>query len=129
MTKQNHNALISACAALLLPLFAGLAAQAGDDGEHRHHGPPPAAFEACQGKKADDVCKVTFGDHAIDGKCAATPDARLACRPDRPMGPPPELFKACEGKHDGDACTVTLGDKTRAGTCGKGRGDALICRP
>lgn len=127
MTKQYHNLLIAACAALALPLLVGLGAQAGD-GDRRHRTPPPAAFEACQGKKADDACKATFGDRTIDGKCVAVPEAQLACRPDRPR-PPPEMFKACEGKQDGDACTVTFGDKARTGKCGKSRSEALICRP
>jgi hypothetical protein len=43
---------------------------------------PPAAFDACQGKGVGDACTVTFGEKQIDAKCAASPDGRLACRPE-----------------------------------------------
>jgi hypothetical protein len=55
------------------------------------HRPPPAAFDACKGKNAGDACSVTFREHTMTGTCATTPDAELACRPDRPPpGPPPD---------------------------------------
>jgi hypothetical protein len=43
---------------------------------------PPAAFDACQGKGVGDACTVTFGEKQIEAKCAASPDGRLACRPE-----------------------------------------------
>ncbi len=55
-------------------------------GDHPHRGKhelPPAAFDACQAKGVGDACTVTFGDKQIDAKCAAAPDGRLACRPER----------------------------------------------
>jgi hypothetical protein len=55
---------------------------------HQHRRPPPAAFDACKDKKADDACTVTFHEHTMNGKCAATPEGTLACRPDRPPRPP-----------------------------------------
>ncbi len=122
----------------ILVLFAALGAAAlgsprtgraqPPPGEGGHRKPPPAAFDACKGKKADDACEVTFREHKMTGKCAASPDG-LVCRPDHPMGPPPELLAACEKKKEGDACKATFGDRTVEGTCQKGRhGDHLICR-
>jgi hypothetical protein len=59
----------------------------GEHGEHGEHmgkrEPPPAAFDACQGKGVGDACTVTLGEKQIEAKCAATPDGRLACRPER----------------------------------------------
>jgi hypothetical protein len=110
----------------LLSAGAALAQPPGDDG---HRGPPreppPAAYDACKDKKADDACEVTFGDRTVKGTCATTPAGRLACRPQ----PPPELIKACEGKKDGDSCSVQLGDHGFTGQCHQGRGDTLVCRP
>jgi hypothetical protein len=109
-------------------LSAGIAsAQPRGDG---HRGPPPEAFTACKGKQAADACEVALGTRTITGKCEATPDSTLACRPDHPPGPPPELFAACASKQEGDACQATLGDHTVDGRCQKGRhGTELICRP
>ncbi len=57
---------------------------AGSGGPHHgKHQLPPAAFEACQGKGVGDACTVTFGERQIEAKCAAAPDGRLACRPER----------------------------------------------
>ena len=56
----------------------------GEHGEHKgKHELPPAAFDACQGKGVGDACTVTFGEKQIEAKCAAAPDGRLACRPER----------------------------------------------
>jgi hypothetical protein len=92
-----------------------------------HHGPPPAAFDACKGKSADDACEVTLGDHTVQGTCAQTPDQRLACRP----APPPEAIDACAGKSDGDTCSVQAGPHQFQGSCrkGPGGGDKLACAP
>ena len=57
-------------------------AHAEGDGDHGRGGPPgkrqppPAAFEACQGKKAADACKVVFREHEIQGTCNAHEDGR-----------------------------------------------------
>src|SRR4051812_46173678 len=91
-----------AIAAFVTLLSPAALAQGGD---RPHHAPPPAAFDACKGKKAADACEVTFGERTMAGKCAATPDGQLACRPE----PPPEMKKACEGKKEGDACSVQKG--------------------
>jgi hypothetical protein len=112
--------------ALPLTLLATGAVAQPPPGGGRHHGPPPpAAFDACNGKKADDACEVKFGEHTAQGKCVATPDKRLACRPE----PPPEVFKACEGKNEGDACSVQRGDHSFEGTCHKGPAGRIGCRP
>src|SRR5262245_7910945 len=101
----------------------------GGRGDGRR-GPPPAAFDACKGKKVDAACEVTFGDRKMNGKCAETEDKKLVCRPDRAMGgPPPELLKACEKKKEGDACSAAFGDRKVEGKCQTGRAGALMCRP
>jgi hypothetical protein len=52
-------------------------------GEGKKHELPPAAFDACTGKAAGDACTVQFGDKQIEAQCAAAPDGRLACHPQR----------------------------------------------
>lgn len=92
--------------------------------------PPAQAFDACKGKKADDTCQVTFRMRTIDGKCLATPEGTLACRPERPPGLRKAMVAACETKKEGDACHATMGDRTLNGTCKPGRhGHRLVCRP
>ena len=54
-----------------------------EPGGGKKHELPPAAFDACTGKAAGDACTVQFGDKQIDAKCAAAPDGRLACHPER----------------------------------------------
>ena len=118
--KSSLFALL-AVVALLGPRLA--TAQPGEHGDHR--GPPPAAFDACKGKKAGDACEVSFGERKGSGKCEAMPEGKLACR----IAPPPEMLKACEGKKEGDTCSATMGDRKIDGTCQKGRmSDKLICR-
>ena len=52
--------------------------------EHQGKGQlPPAAFEACQEKGVGDACTVVLGSAPVEAKCAAAPDGRLACRPER----------------------------------------------
>ncbi|HEY4117745.1 MAG TPA: hypothetical protein VGM56_07820 [Byssovorax sp.] len=63
----------------------GGAAMADGDGcpKGRHHGPPPEAFAACEGKADGDACSVTFRDDtAHAGTCQAPEGKQLACRPD-----------------------------------------------
>jgi hypothetical protein len=111
-------------------LLAATLASAEPKEEGRRRGPPPQAFDACKAKKADDACEVSFRERKLTGKCTATPEGPLVCRPDRPMGPPPELLAACESKKEGDACKATLPDRAVDGQCQKSRqGDKLICRP
>jgi hypothetical protein len=90
--------------------------------------PPPAAFEACQGKKADDACEVNFRDRKLAGKCAPMEEGQLFCRPAF-RGPPPEAREACVGKAEGYSCTVTSENGERPGQCSKGPGGELLCRP
>jgi hypothetical protein len=52
-------------------------------GGHKKHELSPAAFDACTGKAAGDACTVQFGDKQIEAQCAAAPDGRLACHPQR----------------------------------------------
>lgn len=107
----------------------------GSDGrphDGRHHGPPPAAFDACNGKATGEACTVKFDDKQLDGKCAAPPpdaeDKRSFCAPEggpgghgpggRPHGPPPaEALAACDGKTEGATCDVVFDGGTRSGNC------------
>lgn len=47
----------------------------------RPHGPQPEMLKACEGKKADDVCQVTFGDKSLAGTCQTGRGYTLNCRP------------------------------------------------
>jgi hypothetical protein len=61
-----------------------------EPGGGKQHELPPAAFDACTGKAAGDPCTVQFGDKQIEAKCAAAPDGRLACHPQRGEHKKPE---------------------------------------
>jgi hypothetical protein len=90
---------------------------------------PPAAYDACQSKKASDACSVRIRDFDVPGVC--TPDAsdgRLFCRPNMPPLPP-EAFTACEGKKVSDACTVQLHGRSMNGTCVQTPDSRLFCAP
>lgn len=66
-------------------------AAAAEHSEHQgKHELPPAAFDACQGKGLGDSCTATFGTKQLEAKCAAAPDGRLACRPERAEHKKPE---------------------------------------
>lgn len=121
---------------------------AGDGGprEHRHHGPPPEAFDACTGKAVGNACSVTFHDKSLAGKCVprrpppdgagapdgGTGDGRIFCLPDNmpphgpdgadggprgPHKPPAEAFTACDGKSADASCSVTFKGHSMDGTC------------
>ncbi|HEX4337612.1 MAG TPA: hypothetical protein VH062_16980 [Polyangiaceae bacterium] len=49
-------------------------------------GPPPEAVQACANLAKGDACKVTFGDHTMEGTCVNGPSGNepLACFPARP---------------------------------------------
>jgi hypothetical protein len=113
--------------ALLLALcLTPSLAQAQPPAARHPHGPPPAAaFEACKDKQANDSCQMMMGERTINGQCATTPDARLACRPE----PKPEMTAACSGKSEGDSCAVQLGDRRFEGQCRPDDGGQLMCRP
>jgi len=52
-----------------------------------HHGPPPEAFEACNGLSEGQTCTVSFQGGSMSGACRSGPDGgALACAPN---GPPP----------------------------------------
>jgi hypothetical protein len=55
------------------------------------HGPKPseAAYSACKGLEEEDVCKVDFRGHEIDGTCVTDADnGVLFCRTEHPPEPP-----------------------------------------
>ena len=76
----------------------------------RHHGPPPEAYEACEGKSVGDEAEfVNPRGETVTGTCEEEGD-QLVLRPDNPKGrfggrrhgPPPEAYEACEDKSVGD---------------------------
>ena len=76
----------------------------------RRQGPPPEAYEACEGKSAGDEAElITPRGETVTGTCEEEGD-QLVLRPDNPKGrsggrrhgPPPEAYEACEGKSAGD---------------------------
>lgn len=54
-----------------------------------HRGPPPGAYEACEGKHEEAACRVSFPDREIQGTCVYGPEDKLFCLPDEPPPPPP----------------------------------------
>ena len=81
------NIAVNLIASIAFPLMiaAGPASADPPAGDRPpHHRPPQEAFDACKEKKADEACQVTFREHTLTGKCAATPEGSLVCRPDRP---------------------------------------------
>ena len=97
-------------------------------------GPPPEAYEACEGKSpGDEAAFITPRGETIRGTCEEEGD-RLVLRPDKPKGcsvgrhqePPPEAYEACEDKSAGDeAVLITPRSGTVTGTCKEG-GDRLV---
>ncbi len=82
---------IRVCILFLSAAAASPVATASAQSDQRPHGPPPAAFDACNGKSSGDSCTVTFGERTVDGSCRQLPqDDRLACMPDHMPGPPPD---------------------------------------
>ncbi len=54
--------------------------------QRRHHGPPPEAFTACEGKSAGDTAEfVSPRGDTVTGTCEEA-DSRLVLRPDNPPG-------------------------------------------
>lgn len=103
----------------------------------RHHGPPPEAYSACEGKNTGDTAQfVSPWGETISGTCEQEGD-RLVLRPDRSERnssdrhhePPPEAYTACEGKSVGDEVQfVSPRGETVIGTCEQ-EGDRLVLRP
>lgn len=134
---------------MMAPIYAQ--AQSGDAPtekkvERERRSPPPEAFEACEGKSANDACSVTTKRGELEGTCKAPKDKKPVCVPkDRPQkgdhkkgdegekserrGPPPEAFEACEGKAAGDVCSVTTKRGELEGTCKAPKDKKPVCAP
>ena len=103
----------------------------------RRQGPPPEAYEACEGKSAGNEAEfVNRRGETITGTCEEEGD-QLVLRPDNPKGrsggrrhgPPPEAYEVCEGKSAGDEAEfVNRRGETITGTCEE-EGDQLVLRP
>lgn len=66
----------------------------GPRGHHPPPGRPPVeVFAACEGKAVDAGCRVTLGEHTLEGSCRPAPpgasETRLACAPRGPRPEPP----------------------------------------
>jgi hypothetical protein len=118
-------------------LASGAPALAQEPGHGRRHGPPPEAFQACQGVQDGAACTVTFGDgRQLTGTCRTGPQGEpAACMPDRPPGghhgPSPEAVTACSGSQAGTTCSFAAPDgKQLQGTCRAGPDGATVaCAP
>ena len=103
----------------------------------RRQGPPPEAYEACEGKNAGDEAEfVNRRGETVIGICEEEGD-QLVLRPDNPkgrscgrrQGPPPEAYEACEGKSVGDEAEfVNRRGETVTGICEE-EGDRLVLLP
>ena len=114
----------------------------GDDNSSRRHGdrrpgPPPEAYDICEGKTAGDKAELTTPHgNTITGTCIEEGED-LVFRPDQlkgmagrmPHTPPEEAIEACEGKNEGDTAEfVNERGDTVTGTCEQ-HGDQLVLRP
>ncbi len=109
----------------------GLTSQGG------HHGPPPEAFKACEGKTDGARAQFTRPDgEIITGTCRNAAEG-IVLRPDRPpgdsrdgrRGPPPEAYAACEGKTVGSTAQfVNPRGETVTGKCESEAG-RMVLRP
>ena len=105
--------VIGSLLAVALPFAAAYA-----DGDHPHHKPPQAAFDACAKAKEGDACSVAFHDHTMTGVCKPAHDSSaLVCHPDHPPGPPAEAVAACSAHAVGDTCSWSHDGRDLAGTC------------
>jgi len=70
--------------AVLIICAANACAQGSPQGKRGHQGPPPEAYEACEGKSAGDTAQFVspHGD-TVCGTCVQEGD-RLILRPDDP---------------------------------------------
>ncbi len=110
----------------------------------RRPGPPPEAYQACEGKSAGDTAEiVTSRGDTLTGTCEQEGN-KLVLKPDNFKGgpgggpggpggkrnaPPSEAIEACEGKSAGDTAEfVNERGDTVTGTCEQ-RGDQLMLRP
>lgn len=110
----------------------------------RRPGPPPEAYQACEGKSAGDTVEIeTPRGDTMTGTCVQQGD-KLVLRPDNMKGgpgggsggpgggqhtPPAEAIEACEGKSAGDTAEfVNERGDTVTGTCEQ-HGDQLVLRP
>jgi len=88
MTSTRH--LVATATLLLAVPFAALAQSGANgasapEGGRRHHGPPPEAIAACQGKAVGTQASFTGrGGRTITGACTQMGDVVAVARPHRP---------------------------------------------
>lgn len=106
-----------------------------DGKQERHHGPPPEAYQACEGKAAGNEAKLTGpGGEEVKGVCEDDGAGKLVLRPTHPgknarHGPPPEAYQACEGKAEGsEARMTTPRGEVVGGVCEKEVGGKMVLR-
>jgi hypothetical protein len=116
---------------LLVPV-AALAQSRGGRGSGGHHGPPPEAIEACEGRSDGSSCSVAIHGDSLDGTCRVIPTGESACVPEGmgpPMEPPAEAFEACDGGREGDECTIVAPFGELDGECVAMPDRRLVCAP
>ena len=103
----------------------------------RRQGPPPEAYEACEGKSLGDEAEfVNRRGETVTGICEQRGDQLIllsdnfkGCSGGRRHGPPPEAYEACEDKSVGDEAEfVNPRGETVTGTCEE-EGEQLVLRP
>jgi len=102
-----------------------------------HHGPPPEAYTACEGKTEGSTAQLIGRDgQAVTGICRLA-DGKLVLRPNRGtgnsregrQGPPAEAYTACAGKSaESIAQFVNPRGETVKGTCASEDGK-MVLRP
>ena len=88
------KSLIKGSIIFILLMMCTLTNAFGDDGSSqrtggKHHGPPPEAYTACEGKSAGDTAQfVSPRGDTVCGTCEQEGD-QLVLRPDNPPDSPP----------------------------------------
>lgn len=125
--------------AAALTLFGAAAAWAAEarGTDAGRQGPPPAAYSACEGRRAGETSSfVNPRGETLTGACEQEGE-RLVLRPERNKGqagerhpgPPPEAYAACQGKKAGETSTfVDPRGESLSGACEQ-EGERLVLRP
>jgi len=84
LRKKIGTGIVFALMGILIAVNAFESDVFSQQNRRRHHGPPPEAYTACEGKNAGDTAEFVspHGD-TVTGTCVQESD-RLVLRPDRP---------------------------------------------
>ena len=83
-SKKFGTGIVITLLGILIATIAFGSDSSSQEPGRRHHGPPPEAYTACEGKSAGDTAKFVspHGD-TVTGTCEQEGD-RLVLRPDNP---------------------------------------------